>query len=371
MKQDQKQEPKSDQVHGNILLFYLFDIGGEIDLEKVKNKGLVNNTNSYQSPFFKYYHVPLSFQMKKKQQKSSKKAAIFEEQDSYSLFNKIYEFGVISFCYKIPFTDSFEILKSKIIDIKKQFDEKSKNDAKSVFEDIYSVIEKPRFCNIKNDYFVIQVNPVKELVSLDIFKKQYGPKIASLLRLETLTLSNYQKDEILSSVTGYYGQDLIIIDTDAAFIYDDEYFEVLEFIESANLEKLELSYFDRILDQKLRYYYVQESYKIPLAAYIPFLGTRMDLPASRLTKLRVDISVVTERLRNCIKIAGDAYYSKLYSMLVKKLLLKEWRNSIDKKLDIFKDLYTVYQDRLDTIHEEILTLVIIILIALEAFIAMR
>ena len=67
--------------------------------------------------------------------------------------------------------------------------------------------------------------------------------------------------------------------------------------------------------------------------------------------------------------SGDEYYSKLYSMLVEKMSIKEWRESINRKLAIIHDLYSVYQDRLDMIHEELLTVVIIILIALEATIA--
>ncbi len=79
---------------------------------------------------------------------------------------------------------------------------------------------------------------------------------------------------------------------------------------------------------------------------------------------------MTERLENSISLAGDAYYSKLYSMLVKKFLLKERRDSINRKLDIIKDLYGVYQDRLDSIHEGILESVIIVLIAVEVLLAL-
>jgi uncharacterized Rmd1/YagE family protein len=108
---------------------------------------------------------------------------------------------------------------------------------------------------------------------------------------------------------------------------------------------------------------------VPFKAYIPLVGQRLELPVSRLTQLRVDISVITERLENSIKMAGDEYYSKFYSMLVEKMSLKEWRDSINRKLNIIHDLYTVYQDRLDAIHDETMTLVIIVLIAFEAFLA--
>ncbi len=345
---------------GNILLFYAFDVGDDIDLDAIKTKGLVNTCVMPLSAYFKNYHIPLAFRLSDDQQKD------IGVINASCISSKVHHFGVLSFCYRIPFEDTFEDLKVKIIDIKKNFDEKSEVDAKDTFKKIISSIKKPRFYSLRNSYFAVQVYPLKEKITPEEFKELYGSKIASLLRLEVYALSDYQMDEILASSIGYYGQDLIIVDSAASFIYDDEYFEPLEFFESANIQKLELQYFDRDLDQKLNYFYAQQSYKVPLRAYIPLISQQIELPVSRLAKLRVDISVVTERLENSIKMAGDEYYSRLYSMLVEKMSIKEWRESINRKLKIIHDLYSVYQDRLDTIHEELLTVVIIVLIALEA-----
>lgn len=355
---------QKDVFKGNILLFYAFDVGDDIDLELIKHKGLVNTCVMPLSAYFKNYHIPLAFRMSDEQQKEVRSLI-----NASCISSKVHHFGVLSFCYRIPFEDTFEDLKIKIIDIKKSFDEKSEIDAKNTFKSILPAIKKPRFYSVKNSYFAVQVYPLKDRPAPEEFKERYGSKIASLLRLEVYNLSDYQKDEILASSIGYYGQDLIIVDSAASFIYDDEYFEPLEFFESANIQKLELQYFDRVLDQKLNFFYAQKAYKVPFTAYIPLVGKSVDLPVSRLAKLRVDISVVTERLENSIKMAGDEYYSKLYAMLVEKLSIKEWRDSITRKLDIIGDLYNVYQDRLDAIHDEILTVVIIVLIAFEAFLA--
>jgi hypothetical protein len=358
-----------NKFSGNILLFYAFDIGDDIDLGMVKQKNMVSSCVVPLSAFFKNYHIPLSFRLpdepKEQQESGDREKSVLA---SSCISNKIYHFGVLSFCYRVPFEDTFEDLKFKILDIKKSFDEKSDVDAKNIFKNIFPAIKKPRFYSLKTFYFAVQVHPLKDKVTPDEFRERYGSKIASLLRLEIYNLSDFQKDQILASATGYYGQDLIIIDTEAAFIYDDEYFEPLEFFESANIQRLELQYFDRLLDQKLNYFYAQKSYKVPFSAYIPLVGERLDLPVSRLAKLRVDISVVTEQLENSIKLSGDAYYSNLYSMLIEKLYLRDWRDSINRKLNIIRDLYTVYQDRLDMIHEETLTLVVIALIAFEAFV---
>ncbi len=360
---EQQDQGAQSVFTGNILFFYAFDVGDDIDLDMIKHKGLVDTCVMPLSAYFKNYHIPLAFRLNEYAIEGSSLI------NASCIASKVHHFGVISLCYRIPFEDTFENLKVKIIDIKKSFDDKSEIDAKSTFKKINAAIRKPRFYSLKNSYFAVQVYPLKDQLSADAFKKLYGSKIASLLRLEVYNLSDYQRDEILASSIGYYGQDLIIVDSAASFIYDDEYFEPLEFFESANIQKLELQYFDRVLDQKLNFFYAQHAYKVPLKAYMPLISERVDLPVSRLAKLKVDISVVTERLENSIKMAGDEYYSKLYSMLVEKMSIRGWRDSINRKLSIIQDLYTVYQDRLDTIHEELLTVVIIILIALEAFLA--
>jgi uncharacterized Rmd1/YagE family protein len=69
------------------------------------------------------------------------------------------------------------------------------------------------------------------------------------------------------------------------------------------------------------------------------------------------------------KLSGDSFHEEIYSMLVKKLQLSEWRDSVNKKLSIIEDLYAVIRDRLATVREEMMTLVIIILIAVELLLA--
>lgn len=353
---------------GNILLFYSFDIGDDTDLNMIKSKNILEPFDIPLSTYFKNYRIPYSFKLP-----GATNPVISENKVSIKgtgcVLSRIYHFGALSFCYQIPFNDSFDNLKSKLIEIKREYDVKSEADAKLVFNKIGAFVKKPRFFNLKNDYFAVQVNTLAEKINPEDFKDLYGAKIASLLRLEMENLSDYQTDLILDSATGYYGQDLIIIDSKAAFIYDNEYFEPLELFESATVQLLEFQYYDRFLDRKLEFFYGQQTYKVPLKTYLPLIGERFDSPISRLANLRVDISVVTEQLENTVKMTGDAYYLKFYSILVEKMNLKEWQDSINRKLTIIHDLYMVYQERMDTIHEELLTIVIIVLIAFEATMA--
>jgi hypothetical protein len=348
------------QVSGNLLLLYAFDIGDEIDLNKIRRKKLVPSYVEDPFPHFKNYHIPLSVKVDDLYEPKNRK-------DSISC--RIHSFGVVSFCYKVPLSGQFETLKVKVIDTVQKYKEVADKDARNLFDSIRLSIKDPHFYNLESDYYAVQIDPIKESSAPENFMNLHSVTITSLLRLETKKLSEYQQKSILKTATGYYGKDFIVIDGEAAFVYDAEYFEAIEFFELANIQRLELQRFDQLLDKKLNAFYGENAYRTPLLAYVPLIADRADKLIIDLARLRVDVSVITERLANSIKLVGDVYYEELYSLLSNKFRLQEWKQSIDVKLNIIGDLYGVFRDRHSNVREEILTIVIIILIAVEAMIA--
>lgn len=75
--------------------------------------------------------------------------------------------------------------------------------------------------------------------------------------------------------------------------------------------------------------------------------------------------MITERLEGSIKLAGEPYYSEFYHLLMKKLDIQAWQESIDRKLEIIKDVQLVYQHKTDVIRENVLEILIVTLIAIE------
>ena len=55
-------QPK-DQFSGNILLFYAFDVGDDIDLSHIQHKGLVDICSVPLSAYFKNYHLHFTMDM--------------------------------------------------------------------------------------------------------------------------------------------------------------------------------------------------------------------------------------------------------------------------------------------------------------------
>jgi hypothetical protein len=338
---------------GNIFIFHAFDVGDDINFEQIKASGLVTVLPTVAPKYFKNYHIPLSIELP------------YPDNSPHCMSAKIHNFGAISLTYKIPFSDTLEQIRTNLDALDDQFKEQSIADIDTLYKKIKPFISKPYFFHTTSSYLIIQVDP--DLNSFDSvqLKEKFGTLIASSLRFETQSLSEYQKNEILESPIGYYRGDLIVIDTEAAFVYDAEYEEILDFFEFANIQQLELRYFDRILDQQLNLIYEDRVRKVPLTAYLPFIGIGSHGPIDELGKLKVDISVITERLEGSIKLAGEPYYSELYAKLIDKLDLKGWQDTINKKLSIILDIRSVLQHKIDSIREDMLNVLIIILIFIE------
>lgn len=345
--------PHNHLFSGNIYIFYAFDVGDEIDLEKVEKLEAILTRPFNVAKYFKNYHLPLSIDLP------------HPHSSAKCISANLHTFGVVSLIYKIPFEDTLENVKNRLTEIDHEFQEQSVADAQVVFKTIKKHIKQPYFFNLRTSYVVIQVDQQPQLINISQLKEQFGGVIASLLRFETATLSEFQKNEILEGAHGYYRGDLAVVDMEASFVYDKDYEELLPLFEFVNIQQLQLQYFDRLLDKQLYMAYQQEVRKIPWKVYLPIIGTMTKDPVSQLAMLKVDISAIIERLESSIKLAGDTYISETYTLLDDKLELDSWRASINSKLDIVEDIHMIYRHKTDAVREDILTILIIILIFTE------
>jgi hypothetical protein len=350
---------KPTTFSGHIYLFYAFDIGDDIQLDMIKEDKSIIRKPLNDSKYFKNYHTPLAIELPQPLQTSNCDSV------------KIYNFGVVTLRYKIPFSDTLtlENLKQELIDIVYAYNERAIEDAHTIFKKIQKAIKQPQFYHLSNVYVVIQVDPTVAHYDGSELKEAFGHEIASLVRFEKARLSTHLKDEILADSFGYYKGDLLVIDTEAAFVYDADYGDLIDIFEFANIQQLELQYFDKLLDHQLNLIYNRKVGKLPISAYLPFWGTLKNDPVGELGKLKADISVIIERVSNNIKLAGETYASEVYTVLSEKLDLQKWHESLQKKLDIVHDIRSVYANKVDVIREDILSVLIIILIMIELIVA--
>lgn len=350
---DPNSKPKSDLIFsGNILMLWAYDVGEDINLEKIEESPDIIKVPLHLPKHFKQYNVPLAIEHP-------------TPSDTSLTSSKIHSFGAISLTYKIPFHDTLENLRLSCDKLADQYQQQSSKDAKNIYAKIEPFIIQPKFFQTKSSYVIIQVDPQPTALDLTQLQKEYGSTIASTLRFETEILSEFQKNEILDSAIGYFRGSLIVIDIDAAFVYEEDYSDIIDLFEFANIQHLELRFFDRLLDQQINTIYERKETKLSWGAYLPFFGTFFSDPVGQLRKLKVDISVITERLESSIKIAGEPYYSEIHNLLAEKLDLKNWHEGIDRKLRIIEDVQTVFQEKIDATREDLFSMLIIILIFIE------
>jgi hypothetical protein len=348
----QKQDSNNSIFSGNIFIFYAFDIGEDLNLDAIKQSNILRTVPIALPRYFKNYHIPLAVELP-------------DLKNSKCVSARIHHFGVIALTYQIPFRGTLEEICKKTTILDGEYKKQSSTDAAAIYNLIKGFTKQSHFFYLRSSYVVLQIDPLPTINVIDL-KNKYGGLIASTLVFETTTLAETQKKEILDSSTGYYRGDLIIISTDAAFVYDEEYYEILDLFEFANIHKLELQYFDRLLDQRLNFVYEKRAITPPLSAYLPFI-TISD-PIGDLERLKVDISVIAERLEGSIKLADEPYYTEIYTLLSDKQDLRGWKESIDKKLSIIKEIQEVYYNKIDVIREDLLSVLIIVLIFIEIII---
>ncbi len=345
---------KTDHIFsGNILILWAYDVGEDINLQKIEESRDIIKIPLHLPKHFKQYNVPLAIELPR------------PHSSSFFISSKIHSFGAISLTYKIPFTDTLENLRVNCNELANKYQQQSVKDAESIYKKIEPFTIQPKFFQTSASYVIIQVDPQPTALDLTQLQKAYGSTIASTLRFETEILSEFQKNEILDSAIGYFRGSLIVIDIDAAFVYEEEYDDIIDLFEFANIQQLELRFFDRLLDQQINTIYERKETTLSWGAYLPFFGTFFSDPVGQLRKLKADISVITERLESNIKIAGEPYYSEIHNLLADKLDLKNWHDGIDRKLRIVEDVQTVFQQKIDANREDLFSVLIIILIFIE------
>jgi hypothetical protein len=173
--------------------------------------------------------------------------------------------------------------------------------------------------------------------------------------------------EVSSQAISYYDNDLVLIGWNATFIYDQDYRDTMNVLEFLNVELLEARYVDARLDRSLNE--CEASIRRPKAGLVPLRNPHKRL-ADDLAELRLESSLLSERVDNALKLIGDLYLASIHTAASKRFFLPEWEMVISRKLDIVDHLYKLTTDRIQASQAQTLEIIIILLILLEIVLAL-
>lgn len=227
---------------------------------------------------------------------------------------------------------------------------------------IEAAIAHPRLSPLVEDYYLFIIEELREPWSAEELYKQLRADFAQILRFETAPLSLVQQEEATRSKISYYSNDLVLLDWNAALIFDSDYADTANLLERLNVELLEARYLDAQLDKSLNEYrrlvHTRPQWYFPLRT--PYKRVVQDLG-----ELRIEASLLAERVDNSLKIIGDQYLAGVYSAAANRFYLREREIIIERKLNILTSLYQLLIDRIRTAQSQMLELAIILLILIE------
>jgi hypothetical protein len=189
-----------------------------------------------------------------------------------------------------------------------------------------------------------------------------------LLTGETANISPQMRQEVVKNSLSYTVNDLVMLSWDSALICDPESpTDIIDLIEFANVQVLELRYYDRELTRGMEKMYDDIEHADRLSQfrrsrkYHAIMAAQMEMYA--------EISEIIEKVDNLIKVTEDIYYARVYATTLKVLRSGQWSESVTRKIDVIRENYSMLSDEVRIQHSNFLEWVIIILIALEFVLA--
>jgi len=368
-------------VVGSVVLYRLYDVGYEIDLERALDF-LATTTGEREA---------LRLKLEQRRKTEAQAIRIKNPPITISIGNeelnaggrraaarvsaRIFDFGVISLRLRceIPgalawsafaaFGDAAELSRAA----RPAFDRR----IRELTDRIAPAVVRPDIAPVSEDYVVYRITkledgagqalPASALRDLDV---------APLLLNEDRPISEQARKELLPHWFSYYPDDLAVITWNTALVLDpmEGESDIQLIMEFANAQLLELRYYDALLDAELPRMYdrIERARKGPGA----LLGRRYAPVLTELQTLVADSTEIVERTQNALKVTDDIFLARVYGAALELFRERAWRAGIEHKLGIIHQTYAMLNAESMAVRNEVLEIAVILLIVIEIVLAL-
>lgn len=182
-------------------------------------------------------------------------------------------------------------------------------------------------------------------------------------------ISAMTRSEVLANTFAYGTRDMAVITWDRALVYDaDGATDLLDLLELANTQLLELRFYDALLSEAVAKAHAEIQQAGRRASLRRLNGYRRIMKG--LMGLTVEVTEIVEKVRNTLKVTEDVFYARVYGAAGEILRTGVWMDSIRRKLDLLQRSYSMLSDELVTERGNLLEAAVLFLILLEFLVAL-
>lgn len=363
--QDEAGRPTSLRVErGACHVLFAFDVAPYVDLQRLERR-LATDLQRQKITragraleYFEFRPAPLMMSL------AAEAIAVGDYRSRDSVELVIYDFGAITVSYTIPFAGTLTDLRelSERIQAGGILQERARQQVESLETVLGGALDPLSIASVVEDYVIFHVDAFAAPIAPGELLSVYSGEVAQVLRAESEVLSDQERSDAVATSIAFGKSDLAVLDWNAALLFGGMVDDLRTVVEFANVQLLELRFLDRRLDRAL-----EESYAIVSqrgGGWRSWLRSyRAD--ARRIARLQVDGAILFERVSNALKIFGEEYLSRVYSLTAKRLHLAAWDASALRKLGTLESIYQKLTDEAAARRLEILEWIIVVLIAVS------
>jgi hypothetical protein len=351
---------------GKILVYRVFDIGSEIDLEKVealfedkklKERFKLDRKHNMSLIISK---SPVSVQL------GAIDVKIMDIVQTCELVAKVWHFGTVSLCFQIPIFEGTtwpELIKiASWMENDTALDEIAKIKAKEFQDDIkYAIPATNNDWSMNEDFVTYFIQEFEGLKGpLSALNDEID--VAALILAESNeNLSDSIKKITLENTYQYSRDDLVVVDWNSALVIEPSgSMDVPLVIEFALNQLLEMRYYDDLLDERLNKLYnnvVGRNKGIFSKQYARF--------AEEAGQMYLEISEIVENVENSFKVVGDFYLAQIFRASSKRFRFDDWTKSINEKLGNLAEVSKLLHSEVNESRNQMMELIVILLIGIE------
>ena len=353
-------------LQGTIVILELYDVSDEINLTELQP--LIGGTKV--TPGFKH-PAPEYVRFERPPVIQVMPPVVLSSGEQFEATLQYYDYGVVSVLLRFAFTGDWQKLKqlAGVWVSGPTFDELSRSLVREHVQKIRPALSKPYVSWLNEDYCIVHLHTVPGIESGSALVQQCGQDISQIVRGETISISESERNEVLQGYMSYYPNDLVVPGWNAAFIFDTQSGAepTIQLLEYANSQLLQFRHYDEILTRELG-----EAYRSLARRGTSLIhGWRMRPAASRLRTLLLEVTELTERTNNALKFVGDMFSARLYKLCAVKIGVTDYQSLVQEKLRTADELYDFMIEQFHQARGFVLEITVVLILIIELFFLFR